>query len=253
MQTAPPQNNYLAGHAAGEGIETVYADDSLLVFNKPAGLLSVPGRGEDKQDCLSRRVQQHHPDALVVHRLDMATSGLMLMARGAEMQRALSRLFENREVHKRYVAVVDGLMHENQPAPQNPGEWALIDLPIAVDWPRRPLRIIDREHGKPSQTRCVAWVLAMPRTAHGLSLSLSPAAHTSCACICRHWATRFLATSCMRLQKCRPGHHACCCMRPCLPLAILKKAGPCVLPASPAFSKAQIHSTQMALALPSGA
>lgn len=153
MQTAPPQNNYLAGHAAGEGIETVYADDSLLVFNKPAGLLSVPGRGEDKQDCLSRRVQQHHPDALVVHRLDMATSGLMLMARGAEMQRALSRLFENREVHKRYVAVVDGLMHENQPAPQNPGEWALIDLPIAVDWPRRPLRIIDREHGKPSQTR----------------------------------------------------------------------------------------------------
>lgn len=153
MQTAPPQNNYLAGHAAGEDIETVYADDSLLVLNKPAGLLSVPGRGEDKQDCLSRRVQQHHPDALVVHRLDMATSGLMLMARGADMQRALSRLFENREVHKRYVAVVNGRMHKGRPPPQDEGEWALIDLPIAVDWPRRPLRIIDRANGKPSQTR----------------------------------------------------------------------------------------------------
>ncbi len=153
MNSATPQNNYPAGHAAAEGIETLYADDSLLVYNKPAGLLSVPGRGEDKQDCLSRRVQQHYPDALVVHRLDMATSGLLLMARGADMQRALSRLFENREVHKRYVAVVDGRMHESQPARQDPGEWALIDLPIAVDWPRRPLRIIDRAHGKPSQTR----------------------------------------------------------------------------------------------------
>lgn len=152
MNSAAPQNNYLAGHAA-KGFETLYADDSLLVLNKPAGLLSVPGRGEDKQDCLSHRVQQHYPDALVVHRLDMATSGLMLMARGADMQRALSRLFENREVHKRYVAVVDGRLHQGQPAQQDPGEWNLIDLPIAVDWPRRPLRIIDREHGKPSQTR----------------------------------------------------------------------------------------------------
>lgn len=127
------------------GFQTIYADDSLLVLNKPAGLLSVPGRGEDKQDCLSHRVQQHYPDALVVHRLDMATSGLMLMARGVNMQRLLSGLFEQREIHKRYTAVVDGRMAGDG--------WQLIDLPIAVDWANRPLRIIDAEHGKPSQTR----------------------------------------------------------------------------------------------------
>ncbi|MES2910916.1 MAG: RluA family pseudouridine synthase [Pseudomonadota bacterium] len=145
MSPGSPQNNYLAGHG---GFEAVYADDSLLVLNKPAGLLSVPGRGEDKQDCLSSRVQQQYPDALVVHRLDMATSGLMLMARGSHMQQALSRLFENREVHKRYVAVVHGEM--GGPATDVDG-WQLIDLPIMVDWPHRPLRVI-AAMGKPSQT-----------------------------------------------------------------------------------------------------
>ena len=130
-------------------LQILHADSGLLVLNKPAGLLSVPGRGEDKQDCLSRRVQIQFPDALIVHRLDMATSGVMLMARSLDMQRALSRLFERREVDKRYVAVVHG---EMQPADEENG-WGLIDLPIAVDWPRRPLRIIDAAHGKPSQTR----------------------------------------------------------------------------------------------------
>ena len=130
------------------GIELVHSDDSLLVLNKPAGLLAVPGRGEDKQDCLSRRVQQRYPDALIVHRLDMATSGLMLMARGQAMQTALAKLFENRKIHKNYVAVVDGSM------PASAG-WQLIDLPIALDWPNRPLRII-HANGKPSQTRWCA-------------------------------------------------------------------------------------------------
>ena len=143
------------GAPADTPLQILHADDSLLVLNKPSGLLSVPGRGEDKQDCLSRRVQSLYPDALVVHRLDMATSGLMLMARGAAMQRALSQLFERREVHKRYLAVVDGRL-ESTPEPQ---DWGLIDLPIAVDWPRRPLRIIDAANGKPSQTRwrCLAF------------------------------------------------------------------------------------------------
>lgn len=131
------------------GIDVVYADASLLVLNKPSGLLSVPGRGADKQDCLSSRVQLLYPEALIVHRLDMATSGLILMARGIGMQRALSRLFEHREIHKRYLAVVDGRL---TPAP-TPDGWGLIDLPIVVDWPRRPLRIIDSVLGKPSQTR----------------------------------------------------------------------------------------------------
>ena len=135
--------------------QTIYADDSLLVLNKPPGLLSVPGRGEDKQDCLSRRVQQHYPDALVVHRLDMATSGLMLMARGPVIQRALGKLFETRAIQKRYVAVVDGHL---TPSP----DWQLIDLPIAVDWPNRPLRIIDADHGQPSQTRWRALLFDVP-------------------------------------------------------------------------------------------
>ena len=124
-----------------------YQDDYLIVLNKPAGLLSVPGRGEDKQDCLSRRAQHSFPDALIVHRLDMATSGLLLMARSATMQRLLNAQFETRTVDKQYVAVVDGCL------PGTPGTWELIDLPIAVDWPRRPLRIIDAALGKPSQTR----------------------------------------------------------------------------------------------------
>ena len=135
--------------AADTPLHILYVDDSLLVLNKPSGLLSVPGRGEDKQDCLSRRAQFLYLDALVVHRLDMATSGLMLMARGAAMQRALNQQFERREVHKRYAALVDGWL---APAPTADG-WGLIDLPIAVDWPRRPLRIIDAASGKPSQTR----------------------------------------------------------------------------------------------------
>lgn len=144
----PDKEGAPTGAPADTPFHLLHADDSLLVLHKPPGLLSVPGRGEDKQDCLSRRVQSLYPDALVVHRLDMATSGLMLMARGAAMQRAMNRQFERREVHKRYVALVDGWL---APASTADG-WGLIDLPIAPDWPRRPLRIIDAA-GKPSQTR----------------------------------------------------------------------------------------------------
>lgn len=124
----------------------LYADETLLVLDKPAGLLCVPGKGEDKQDCLSSRVQQHHADARVVHRLDMATSGLLVMARGALAQRALNDAFANRQVRKRYVAVVDGWL-----APPS-SDWGVIDLPILLDWPNRPRRIIDPK-GKPSCTR----------------------------------------------------------------------------------------------------
>jgi tRNA pseudouridine32 synthase/23S rRNA pseudouridine746 synthase len=114
------------------------------VANKPAGLLAVPGRGADKQDCLASRVQAEFPDALVVHRLDMATSGLLLFARGAEMQRRLSHLFSKREVQKRYVAVVAGRVESLS---------AEIDLPLAGDWPNRPRQKVDHELGKPSLTR----------------------------------------------------------------------------------------------------
>jgi tRNA pseudouridine32 synthase/23S rRNA pseudouridine746 synthase len=128
----------------------IHADPHLLVLDKPPGLLCVPGRGEDKQDCLATRVQAIHSDALVVHRLDMATSGLWLMARGPGAQRRLSRAFAERQVHKRYVAVVAGRLE--MPGTPDDG-WAVIDQPLAADWPSRPKRIVDAVNGKPSTTR----------------------------------------------------------------------------------------------------
>ena len=106
-------------------------------------MLSVRGRGEDKQDCVATRVQCAFPDALVVHRLDMATSGLLLMARGAAMQRRMSMAFMARQVEKRYVAVVAGLVEDDEGA---------IDLPLAADWPNRPKQVVDPANGKPSRT-----------------------------------------------------------------------------------------------------
>lgn len=120
----------------------MFVDKWLLVLEKPAGLLSVPGRGQDKQDCLSARTQWHYPDALVVHRLDMATSGLLLMGRGAAVQRTLSTAFACRDVGKRYVALVAGRM-------QGEGQ---IELPLIADWPNRPRQIVDTVNGKPSRT-----------------------------------------------------------------------------------------------------
>lgn len=125
----------------------VYADEAIVVLNKPSGMLSVPGRGPDKQDCLSTRVQTVFDDALVVHRLDMATSGLLVMARGAAAQRHLNDAFAHRTVHKRYEAWVFGELITAD------GAWQVIDLPIIVDWPNRPLRVIDVQRGQPSVTR----------------------------------------------------------------------------------------------------
>lgn len=124
-------------------VSYIYSDDHLILIDKPSGLLSVPGRGEDKADCAISRVQAEFPGALTVHRLDMATSGLLLMARSKEMQRALSGLFERGEVEKSYLADVWGA-----PSPSR-GE---IDLPLITDWPNRPLQKVDHEIGKPSRT-----------------------------------------------------------------------------------------------------
>ncbi|MES2877470.1 MAG: pseudouridine synthase [Pseudomonadota bacterium] len=149
-----------------DALAVLYVDDALLVLDKPAGLLSVPGRGADKQDCLSARAQRQFPDALIVHRLDMATSGLMVMARGLDTQRSLNHAFSSRAVTKRYIAVVDG-----QLAPP-PESWGVIDLPIIVDWPNRPRRMIDHENGKPSMTR---WrVLSHDLSANTTRVELEP-------------------------------------------------------------------------------
>ena len=147
----------------GQTPRVLYQDERLLVVDKPAGLLCVPGRGADKADCLATRVQALCADALVVHRLDMATSGLVLFARGAAMQRALSIAFAERQVHKRYEAVVAG----------HPGaEQGEIDLPLAADWPQRPRQQVCHTTGKPSRTQ---WQLLSHDALAGTSrLALTP-------------------------------------------------------------------------------
>ena len=150
--------------AQSGGIDCLHADDDLLVLAKPSGLLCVPGRGPDKQDCLSRRAQQQWPEALVVHRLDQATSG---EGDAVAVDVAPGRAFELRQVHKRYEAVVAGHM-----AAPTHGDWAEINLPIAADWERRPLRVIDPLLGKPSLTRWRA--LAHDESAHTTRIELEP-------------------------------------------------------------------------------
>ncbi len=129
-------------------LDLVYADAGIVVLNKPSGLLSVPGK--TCNECLSLQVQAQFEDALVVHRLDMSTSGLLVMARGLAAQRVLNDHFARRLVHKRYVAMAHGDCRVAEPDSE---PWQTIDLPILVDWPNRPLRRIDLESGKASRTR----------------------------------------------------------------------------------------------------
>jgi tRNA pseudouridine32 synthase/23S rRNA pseudouridine746 synthase len=153
-----------------QDFDLIYEDSALLVFNKPSGLLSVPGKGPEKADCLRTRVQQVYPEALTVHRLDMSTSGILLMARSAELHRKLSIAFQDREVKKRYVAVVDGHLKRSLENPSQ--EWQLIDKPIATDWINRPLQKIDLVEGKPSQTHYK--VLSYDAATNSTSVELAP-------------------------------------------------------------------------------
>jgi tRNA pseudouridine32 synthase/23S rRNA pseudouridine746 synthase len=125
-------------------VELHHADAAWIVIDKPAGLPSVPGRAPGLQDCAASRVQRLFADARVVHRLDMATSGLLVMARGVPNQRSLCAAFEQRQVTKAYVALVSGQPREER------GEVA---LPLAADWPRRPRQVVDHLGGKPALTR----------------------------------------------------------------------------------------------------
>ncbi|WP_312706744.1 RluA family pseudouridine synthase [Stenotrophomonas sp.] len=140
-----------------------YIDEALLLAEKPAGLLSVPGRSEENQDCVVARLQALYPDALTVHRLDQVTSGLLLHARGKAMQAALSMQFEQRRVSKRYEAVLQGLLADDA------GE---VELPLIVDWPNRPKQMVDHDRGKPALTR---WqVLARDAQAGTTRVALEP-------------------------------------------------------------------------------
>ncbi len=124
-------------------LDILHVDAALIMVNKPSGLLSVPGRAEEHRDCLITRLQGEFPEALLVHRLDMDTSGLMIFARSKAAQRHICKQFENRQVAKTYVARVTG-------HPEQSG--GTIDLPLIVDWPNRPLQMVDYERGKQAVT-----------------------------------------------------------------------------------------------------
>ncbi len=124
-------------------VTILYADDDIVVADKPSGLLSVPGKNPLNKDCLITRMQQQYPDARIVHRLDMDTSGVMVLARGKANLSALSRQFQERQTQKEYLAWVYGVLQDDE------GE---INLPLRCDWPNRPKQIVDHDLGKPSVT-----------------------------------------------------------------------------------------------------
>ncbi|MBN2907492.1 MAG: RluA family pseudouridine synthase [Rhodobacteraceae bacterium] len=124
-------------------LEVLHQDHAILIANKPAGLLSVPGKGEHLADCLLARVQAAFPEALLVHRLDRDTSGLMVFALCRQAQRHLGLQFEKRQIKKTYVARVWGLL-----TPKT----GTVDLPLIVDWPNRPRQMVDPVNGKSAVT-----------------------------------------------------------------------------------------------------
>lgn len=130
----PPQNPYL---------KILYQDDQLVVLDKPSGLLSVPGKALEHKDCLESRVKRVYPTATVVHRLDMATSGIMVMALNKESHRHISKQFELRKTRKSYQARVFGNIKAQS---------GRVDLPLICDWPNRPKQMVDHERGKKATT-----------------------------------------------------------------------------------------------------
>ena len=130
----PPMSPYL---------DIIYQDDDIVVLNKPSGLLTVPGRLPEHQDCLQNRVIKVLPTATVVHRLDMATSGIILMALNKPAHVEISRQFEKRLTKKRYIARVFGKVAE---------QTGSVELPLICDWPNRPKQKVDFEHGKKALT-----------------------------------------------------------------------------------------------------
>ena len=120
-----------------------YADHHIVIANKPSGLLSVPGRGPEKQECLVSHLLPLYPTIKIVHRLDMDTSGLMVLALNAEAHRNLSRQFQERETSKTYHAICAGIPSQNQ---------GTIKLPMRCDWEKRPLQMIDFKYGKSAET-----------------------------------------------------------------------------------------------------
>ncbi|MGJ8527156.1 RluA family pseudouridine synthase [Maritalea sp.] len=131
---APPTDPYL---------DVVHNDDDILVLNKPSGLLTVPGKAAEHSDCLEKRAQEKFPSATIVHRLDMDTSGIIIMAMHRSAHRHLGLQFERRHTAKTYIADVFGCMQDDQ---------GTVDLPLRCDWPNRPRQMVDHEEGRSAQT-----------------------------------------------------------------------------------------------------
>ncbi len=121
----------------------LYEDHELVFVDKPSGLLSVPGRGDHMADCMIARLRAVFPEILLVHRLDLDTSGVMVFARSAHAQRHLGLQFEKRQTRKHYIARVAG---------QVAARSGRVDLPLTVDWPNRPRQMVCRDTGRPAQT-----------------------------------------------------------------------------------------------------
>ena len=144
-------------------VHVIQALPWVVAVNKPAGVPSVPGRTPSLADCVWSRLRSTHTDALVVHRLDMATSGVMIFARGSLAQRRLSDAFQSRQVHKRYVAEVHGMVVDDA---------GTMTWPLSADWPRRPRQQVDNVHGKPCTTHYRVLLRDVQR--HTTRLELTP-------------------------------------------------------------------------------
>lgn len=142
-------------------LRVIHQDDDLLILSKPSGLLSVPGKNPAHADCLETRAKEAYPEALLTHRLDMGTSGVMVMAMNKRAQGILGKQFERRQVKKTYIADVWGSVKEDSGA---------IDLPLICDWPNRPMQKVCFDTGKPAQTE---WRV-LERREHSTLLQLNP-------------------------------------------------------------------------------
>jgi len=143
MRPALPQRREFIYSPPAGALTILHIDDALIFVDKPADLLSVPGRGADMKDCVLSRLQALHPDTLLVHRLDVATSGVMVFARSPEAQRHIGLQFEKRYTQKTYIANVNGKILADS---------GHVNLPLIADWPNRPRQMVSFEHGKPAQT-----------------------------------------------------------------------------------------------------
>ena len=138
----PKRREFIYSPPAGT-LDILHIDEALIFVNKPADLLSVPGRGPELADCVISRLKSQHPEALLIHRLDVATSGVMVFARTPDAQRHLGLQFEKRYTQKTYIAEVNGHIA---------AERGHINLPLIADWPNRPRQMVSFEHGKSAQT-----------------------------------------------------------------------------------------------------